>query len=126
MPTSSKTLDPPKKPARKRSDPLLADCRLTFFKASGPGGQHRNKTSTAVRLKHLPTGIIVTAADSRSQYRNRLNALERLRARLRARSRKPKPRKKTGVPRSVRARNLNAKKRHAQKKSLRRKPTAEE
>ncbi len=119
-------MDRPKKPAITRSDPLLADCRLTFYKASGPGGQHRNKTSTAVRLKHLPTGITVIAADTRSQYRNRLLAMERLRARLRARARKRKPRKKTAVPRSARARNLTAKKHHAQKKTLRRKPSTEE
>ena len=75
-----------------------------------------------MRLKHLPTGITVTAADTRSQYRNRLLAMERLRARLRARARKRKPRKKSSGPRSVRARNLTAKNHQAQKKSLRRKP----
>jgi peptide chain release factor 1 len=47
-----------------------ADIRLSFYRSSGPGGQHRNKTDTAVRLTHLPTGLVVTAEDSRSQWSN--------------------------------------------------------
>jgi hypothetical protein len=54
-------------------------CRLDATRGSGPGGQKRNKTSSAIRLTHLPTGISVRAEDSRSQKSNRRAALERLR-----------------------------------------------
>jgi len=50
---------------------LLAECRVETFRAGGPGGQHQNKTESGVRLTHLPSGISVTARDSRSQHRNR-------------------------------------------------------
>jgi protein subunit release factor A len=54
------------------------EVRLTTFKAPGAGGQHRNKTDSAVRLRHLPTGVVVTATEDRSQYRNREVAWRRL------------------------------------------------
>ena len=57
-------------------------CRLKAFKASGRGGQKRNKTSSAVRLIHLPTGISVTDCSGRSQHHNRHNALQKLRLKL--------------------------------------------
>ncbi|MEO7166068.1 MAG: peptide chain release factor-like protein [Spartobacteria bacterium] len=55
-----------------------ADLEETFARSSGPGGQHVNKVSTAVTLRHRPSGIAVTVQDSRSQARNRVLALERL------------------------------------------------
>jgi len=58
---------------------LLAECRMEFFKASGNGGQKRNKCSTAVRLTHLPTGVAVTDCSTRSQHRNRAECLRKLR-----------------------------------------------
>lgn len=60
-------------------DELLAQCAVDTYRARGPGGQKRNKTSSAVRLRHQPTGLIVTAAESRSQHENRARALRRLR-----------------------------------------------
>ena len=71
---------------------LWAQCRMTVFKASGPGGQHRNKVSSAVRLRHEPTGITAEATESRSQHDNRRQALRRLRMHIACRLRRPFPR----------------------------------
>jgi len=68
-------------------DALLADCDVHIFKASGPGGQHRNKVSSAVRLKHRPTGITASGQESRSQHENRRRALGRLRMNIACRLR---------------------------------------
>jgi peptide chain release factor-like protein len=61
---------------------LLAQCEVDTYRASGPGGQKRNKTSSAVRLRHPPSGLIVIAEESRSQHENRARALRRLRQAL--------------------------------------------
>lgn len=61
---------------------LLAQCEVDTYRASGPGGQKRNKTSSAVRLRHPPTGLLVIAEESRSQHENRVRALRRLRQAL--------------------------------------------
>jgi len=61
---------------------LLAQCEVDTYRASGPGGQKRNKTSSAVRLRHTPTGLIVIAEESRSQHENKAKALRRLRRSL--------------------------------------------
>ncbi len=57
---------------------LLAQCDVDTYRASGPGGQKRNKTSSAVRLRHPPTGLLVIAEESRSQHENKARALKRL------------------------------------------------
>ncbi|KAM0940713.1 putative peptide chain release factor class I [Dioscorea sansibarensis] len=61
---------------------LMGQCEMDTYKASGPGGQHRNKRESAVRLKHLPTGVIAQAVEDRSQHKNRAAALSRLRTLL--------------------------------------------
>src|SRR5881398_2020102 len=61
---------------------LEQDCDMQFVIASGPGGQHRNKVESGVRLIHRPTGITVTATERRSQFANREVAFERMAARL--------------------------------------------
>ncbi len=58
---------------------LLAQCDVDCYRASGPGGQKRNKTSSAVRLRHRPTGLLVTASEDRSQHVNKSRALRRIR-----------------------------------------------
>src|SRR3954451_11959133 len=65
------------------TDPqLLAECDVDTYRGPGPGGQKRNKTDSAVRLRHKPTGLIVIAGESRSQHENRIRALKRLREAL--------------------------------------------
>ena len=68
---------------------LLAQCELDRFRASGPGGQKRNKTDSAVRLRHRSTGLSAEAVESRSQHENRARALRRLRLEIALHARAP-------------------------------------
>ena len=70
-------------------DALIAQCEVDRYRASGPGGQHRNKTESAVRLRHKLTGISAIGEDSRSQAENKVHAVRRLRAALALEVREP-------------------------------------
>ncbi|MEI8355356.1 MAG: peptide chain release factor-like protein [Deltaproteobacteria bacterium] len=96
-----------------------SDIRLEFFRASGPGGQHRNTTDSAVRVRHLPTGIVTQASDSRSQLQNRQTAMNRLQAALKKRAEKVKKRIATRVPPRTREKRLTEKKIVSLRKKLR-------
>ena len=72
---------------------LLAECEVHRYRASGPGGQHRNKVSSAIRLCHQPSGLVAVATESRLQNENRTRALRRLRAALALVARAPLPEK---------------------------------
>lgn len=109
----------------KSDDELLADCVVETFRSSGPGGQNVNTRDTAVRIRHLPTGIVVTCQRERSQLRNKRIALEELRRRLEIFAKPARPRIPTRVPRSARARVLKGKKRRGLKKLFRKKPEIE-
>lgn len=89
------------------------------FRSGGPGGQHRNVTDSAVRLLHVPSGVRVLAADSRSQHRNREAAFLRLIERLRALNRIPRPRVPTRRSKQAVERRLTEKKRRQAAKRLR-------
>ena len=107
----------------------VADFEEKFSRSSGPGGQHVNKVSTAVLLRHVPSGVAVTVQDTRSQSMNRqlawtrlLDAIEQQRraekAALRAEIEK-KRRQNSKRPRGVKERILEGKKRRAQIKKFR-------
>ncbi len=99
---------------------LLAQCEVQAHRASGPGGQHRNKAETAVRLVHRPTGVTVEGKDERSRTQNLRIALARLREKLERRAYRPPPRKATKPSRAAKAKRLESKKRLSQKKAARR------
>lgn len=106
-------------------DDLLKECHVTAFRATGSGGQHVNVTNSAIRLVHLPTGIIVTSQEQRSQYLNKRLCIAKLRNKVsKLNYRKPK-RVATKTPRAVKSKNLEKKKKDSAKKQHRRPPSEE-
>ncbi len=105
---------------------LERETDVSFLRRSGPGGQHRNKVETAVRLVHRPTGIIVVSSRHRSQSMNREAAFERLAERLRTLNHRPKTRVATRPSRASRRRRLEAKRARSTIKRGRRRPTGED
>jgi protein subunit release factor B len=113
--------EPPPAPRRWSTDPAVLEKEvvMSFFRAGGPGGQHRNKVETGVRLHHPPSGITVTATEGRSQYRNREVAMERLIAALKKRMMRRKKRVATKPTRGSKKRRVDAKKQRGQLKKQR-------
>ena len=98
---------------------LKKETRIDCFKSSGPGGQHKNKTMSCVRLFHKPTGIRVVGTESRSQIRNRDLAFKRLQVKLMELNIKEKERILTKKPRYVKEKILQKKKFRSQRKQSR-------
>ena len=105
---------------------LLRECEVETFRSGGPGGQHVNKTESAVRLRHVPSGIVVRSQQERSQHRNKALCLQRLRNKIAQLNYRPAKRVHTRIPRAVKNRTLEEKARRSQIKRLRSKPSLDE
>lgn len=98
---------------------LERDCEMEFFVAGGPGGQHRNKVETGVRLTHGPSGLVVTATERRSQSANREAAFERLAEKLTEMQKVRKLRRATKPSAAAKVQRLEGKKRKSEIKQSR-------
>ena len=107
MPQRQAQRPPPYSLDRKE---LEREVVVEVFRASGPGGQHVNKTQSALRLTHLPSGVVVMSQDSPSQFRNRETAFKRLLERLRRLNHVPKKRVATRPSGASRQRRIETKK----------------
>src|SRR4051812_28502971 len=105
---------------------LLRECEVETFRAGGPGGQHVNKVETAVRLHHVPSGLVVTCREERSQHRNKSNCLRRLREEVARLNYRPPKRVPTRRTRAAKERTLEEKTRRSQVKRLRSKPAKDD
>jgi protein subunit release factor A len=110
-------LSPP--PYALDRETLEREVVVEVFRASGAGGQHVNKTESALRLTHPPSGVVVISQDSRSQHRNKETAYERLRERLVRLNHVPKKRVATKPTAGARKRRLEGKKQVGEKKRAR-------
>ena len=100
--------------------------RIEYFKSSGPGGQHKNKKFTSVKITHSPTGLSAVGTEQRSQAQNKEMALERLNIKIDRLFRKKKKRIPVRMPGSVKEKILEYKKRRGKIKQLRQKVKNEE
>ena len=116
MPQRQAQRPPPYSLDRKE---LEREVVVEVFRASGPGGQHVNKTQSALRLTHLPSGVVVMSQDSPSQFRNRETAFKRLLERLRRLNHVPRKRVATKPSAASRQRRIETKKQRAVTKRTR-------
>jgi protein subunit release factor B len=105
---------------------LLRECEAETFRSGGPGGQHVNKVETGVRLRHLPSGLVVTCREERSQHRNKMNCLRKLREEAARLNHRPAKRVPTRRTRAAKQRTLEGKARRSRVKQLRSKPRADD
>ena len=105
---------------------LLRECEVETFRSGGPGGQHVNKVETAVRLTHTPTGVVVVCREGRSQHRNKMSCLRKLREEVGRLNHRPAKRVPTRPTRGAKERTLEAKSRRSQIKRLRSKRAPDE
>jgi len=105
---------------------LLRECDVDTFRSSGPGGQHVNKTESAVRLTHLPSGVVVTSQQERSQHRNKALCVQKLRERIEKLNYRPPKRVPTRKSPSAKNRTLEQKARRSKVKQLRSRPSSDE
>ena len=111
--------------ARQTPDQIVRDCEVQVFRATGPGGQGVNTTDSAVRMRHVPTGITVVSREHRSQLQNRARCAEKIIEICRRRARPPRPRKKTRVPSGQKRRRLEDKRARGKIKQTRRRVEGE-
>ncbi len=101
---------------------LLDGCTVTTFRSSGKGGQHVNKTDSAVRIRHHASGVVVTCQRERSQYLNKMIGLKKLRERLEKLLEVPQPRIPTRIPAREKRKRIDNKVRQSVKKKMRKNP----
>ncbi len=102
------------------------EIKIKFFKSSGPGGQHKNKRFTGVKIIHSPTGLSAVATEQRSQAQNKDKALERLKVKISRLFKKRKKRIPVKFPNAIKEKILESKKRRGRIKALRCKVKEEE
>jgi ribosome-associated protein len=117
-------LAPPPYPTDRQT--LEEVCEVEYVKAGGPGGQHRNKRETGIRLTHPPSGVVVHATERRQRTQNLELAFERLARRLERLNQPRKPRHPTRIPRAQRRRRLDSKRHRGALKAGRRSPGSDD
>ena len=107
-------------------DELLKECKIDTYRAGGKGGQHLNKTESAVRITHLPSGTVAICQDERSQYRNKQKCLILLREKLEVLNYRPPKRIPTKKTRAAKEKILQSKKKQSIKKQFRQNPSLDD